>query len=211
MHITTQATRSVMSLKHAILVLLERKPGSGYDLAQRFKGGIGQFWSASHQQIYHELKKLSDQLLVEFELQLQSERPDKKHYRITAAGRSALKAWLLEPTKPERLHSALLVKIYAANLAEPAALAAELEQNLAEHRKRLDEYINLEQSYLGKGNGMGRKQAQMYLTLRCGIRYEWNWIELLSEAKALLTDEVLPPKPALETSTRRAGLRGRSA
>jgi hypothetical protein len=41
----------------------------------------------------------------------------------------------------------------------------------------------------------------MYLTLRCGIRYEWNWIELLSEAKALLTDGVLPLKPALETLT----------
>jgi PadR family transcriptional regulator AphA len=190
-----------MSLKHAILVLLERKPGSGYDLAKRFKGGIGHFWSASHQQIYHELKKLSGEMLVEFEVQLQAERPDKKHYRITAAGRSALKAWLLEPTKPERLHSALLVKVYAANLADPAALAAELEQNLAEHRRKLDEYISLEQSYLGKGGKIGRKQSQMYLTLRCGIRYEWNWIELLSEAKALLTDGVLPLKPALETLT----------
>jgi PadR family transcriptional regulator AphA len=134
-------------------------------------------------------------------VQPQAERPDKKHYRITAAGRSALKAWLLEPTKPERLHSALLVKVYAANLADPAALAAELEQNLAEHRRKLDEYISLEQSYLGKGSRIDRKQSQMYLTLRCGIRHEWNWIELLSEAKALLTDGVLPPKPALETLT----------
>jgi PadR family transcriptional regulator AphA len=140
-------------------------------------------------------------MLVEFEVQPQAERPDKKHYRITAAGRSALKAWLLEPTKPERLHSALLVKVYAANLADPAALAAELEQNLAEHHQKLDEYISLEQSYLGKGSRISRKQSQMYLTLRCGIRYEWNWIELLSEAKALLTDDVLPPKPALETLT----------
>jgi PadR family transcriptional regulator, regulatory protein AphA len=200
-----QATGSVMSLKHAILVLLERKPGSGYDLAQRFKGGIGHFWSASHQQIYHELKKLSGLRLVEFEVQPQSVRPDKKHYRITAAGRSALKAWLLEPTKPERLNSALLVKIYAANLAEPAALVAELEQSLAGHRKRLDEYVNLEQSYLGKGSRMSRKQSQMYLTLRCGIRYEWNWIELLSEARALLADGLLPPKPALGSLTRGEG------
>ncbi len=194
-----------MSLKHAILVLLEQKPGSGYDLAQRFKGGIGHFWNASHQQIYQELKKLDSQMLVEFELQPQSERPDRKHYRITAAGRSALKTWLLEPTRPERLNSALLVKIYAANLAEPAALVAELEQNLAEHRRRLDEYLSLEQSYLGKGDRIGRKQAQIYLTLRSGIRYEWNWIEMLNEAKALLTDDVLPSKPVLETLARQAG------
>jgi len=178
-----------MSLKHAILVLLEQKPGSGYDLAQRFKGGIGHFWSASHQQIYQELKKLSSQTLVEFEVQPQSERPDRKHYRITAAGRSALKTWLLEPTKPERFNSALLVKIYAANLAEPAALVVELEQNLTEHRRRLDEY----------------------LSLRCGIRYEWNWIEMLNEARALLTDDLLPTKPVLETLTHHAGPGGRKA
>ena len=200
-----------MSLKHAILVLLERKPGSGYDLAQRFKGGIGHFWSASHQQIYHELKQLSSQMLVEFELQPQSERPDRKHYRITAAGRNALKSWLLQPTRPERFNSALLVKIYAANLAEPAALVAELEQNLVEHRRRLDEYVSLEQAYLGKGDRLGRKQSQMYLTLRCGIRYEWNWIEILCEAKALLTDDLLPTRPVLETLPRHAGLVGRIA
>ncbi len=194
-----------MSLRHAILVLLEQKPGSGYDLAQRFKGGIGHFWSASHQQIYLELKKLDSRKLVEFEVQPQSERPDKKNYRITAAGRAALKAWLLEPTRPERLNSALLVKIYAANLAEPAALVAELEQNLAEHRKRLDEYISLEQSYLEKGERLSRKQSQIYLTLRSGIRYEWNWIEVLSEARVLLSDGQLPSRPVLETLTRQAG------
>jgi len=45
-----------------------------------------------------------------------------------------------------------LVKVYAANLADPAALAAELEQNLAEHRRKLDEYLQVwRQSYLGKG------------------------------------------------------------
>jgi PadR family transcriptional regulator AphA len=193
-----------MSLKHAILVLLENKPGSGYDLAQRFKGGIGHFWSASHQQIYQELKKLSGERLVEFEVQAQSERPDKKHYRITPAGRSALKAWLLQPTRPERLNSAMLVKIYSANLAEPAPLAAELEQNLAEHRKRLDEYLALEQIYLEKGDKLSRKQAHMYLTLRSGIRYEWNWIAVLGEAKALLIDGVLPSAPVLDALKRRA-------
>ena len=192
-----------MSLRHAILVLLEQKPGSGYDLAQRFKGGIGHFWSASHQQIYLELKKLDSRKLVEFEVQPQSERPDKKNYRITTSGRAALKAWLQEPTKSERLNSALLVKIYAANLAEPAALVAELEQNLAEHRRRLDEYTSLEQSYLEKGDKLSRKQSQIYLTLRSGIRYEWNWIEMLNEARALLSDNQVPSRPVLETLARR--------
>ena len=48
-----------MSLKHAILILLETEPGSGYDLVKRFKAGLGYFWNAKHQQVYQELKKLS--------------------------------------------------------------------------------------------------------------------------------------------------------
>ena len=41
-----------MSLKHAILTLLESQPGSGYDLVKRFKDGLGYFWNAKHQQVY---------------------------------------------------------------------------------------------------------------------------------------------------------------
>jgi hypothetical protein len=46
----------------------------------------------------------------------------------------------------------------------------------------------------------------MYMTLRSGIRYEWNWIELLHEARALLADGLLPSQPVLKTLTHRAGL-----
>jgi PadR family transcriptional regulator AphA len=188
-----------MSLKHAILVLLEKKPGSGYDLAQRFGGGIGNFWNATHQQIYQELKKLSAGKLVEFELKAQAERPDKKVYRITAAGRSALKAWLKAPVKAARINSTLLVKIYAGHLADPAALDAELAQHIEHHQKKLDEYLSLEQLYFSAGAAMRRKQRLPYLTLRSGIRYEWYWIDWLKEVKTLLAEDALPDRPALES------------
>lgn len=193
-----------MSLKYAILVLLEKKPGSGYDLSQRFKRSIGYFWNASHQQIYQELKKLSQQHWVEFEVHAQAERPDRKHYRISAAGRSALKAWLHEPAKPERLNSELLVKIYAAYLADPAALLPELDRRIAAHREKLDEYLGHEPFYLDQRGKVSRKQSLMHLTLRYGIRYEWNWIEWLTEVRALLAHEQAPVRPMLETLTRAA-------
>jgi PadR family transcriptional regulator AphA len=196
-----------VSLQHVILVLLEKKPGTGYDLAQRFKGGIGHFWSASHQQIYQELKKLSGRKLVEFETQAQADRPDRKHYRITSTGRSELKAWLQTSTRPDRLNSALLVKIYAAHLADPAAMLADLERDFAMHRKKLDEYLELEASYLGKPGKPSLKQSLMYLTLRSGIRYEWNFLELLTEARSLLSVKEQPGRPVAASF----GARGREA
>jgi PadR family transcriptional regulator AphA len=187
-----------MSLKHAILVLLEKNPGSGYDLAQRFDGGIGNFWNATHQQVYQELKKLSSDKLVEFEVHAQAERPDKKVYRITPTGRTALKAWLKKPGKQGRINSTLLVKIYAAHLADPAALDQELAELITEHQQKLDGYAELERLYFSADLATRRKQRLPYLTLRSGIRYEWIWIEWMKEVKQLLADDALPETPMME-------------
>ena len=187
-----------MSLKHAILVLLDKKPGSGYDLAQRFGGGIGNFWNATHQQVYQELKKLSADKLVEFEVHTQAERPDKKIYQITKAGRTSIKTWLKQPIKLARINSTLLVKIYAAHLADPGALEQELAEHIADHEQKLAEYAEMERHYFSADAATRRKQRMPYLTLRSGIRYEWTWIEWMKEVKQLLADDALPEKPMME-------------
>ena len=49
-----------MSLRHAILVLLQDQEASGYDLAREFANSIGLVWNATHQQIYLCLLYTSD-------------------------------------------------------------------------------------------------------------------------------------------------------
>lgn len=175
-----------MSLRHAILVLLDREPGSGYDLMGRFRSGIGHFWNATHQQVYQELGKLHDEKLVEFEVETQAERPDKKVYRITRGGRSALKAWFREPVKPPQVKDALLVKVFGGHIVNPAALVAELDQHLDFHRRKLEEYRVLEQGYFSQGEVVREEFRLPYLTLRRGIRYALGTIEWLEEARALV-------------------------
>lgn len=85
----------VMSLRYALLGLLDAHPASGYDLSRRFAAGIGAYaWDAKHSQIYPELKKLVDAELITV-----AERGPRgrKTYAITASGRSALRDWLLRP------------------------------------------------------------------------------------------------------------------
>ena len=41
-----------MSLKHAILAVLEKKESTGYEIAKQFEGPFGYFWNAPHQLIY---------------------------------------------------------------------------------------------------------------------------------------------------------------
>ena len=47
-----------MALEHAILVALAERAGTGYELARRFDKSIGQFWTATHQQIYKVLARM---------------------------------------------------------------------------------------------------------------------------------------------------------
>lgn len=177
-----------MSLRFAILTLLESDPGSGYDLMRHFKAGIGHFWNASHQQVYQELGKLHADGLVEFEVAHQSERPDRKVYRLTeVAGREALEEWRRQPVKPPKVNDALLVKVYGGQSMPPDQLLAELAEHEGLHRERLAEYRLSEARYLSMTKTQRVPFRLPYLTLRRGILYEEDWLRWLEEARLELT------------------------
>ena len=175
-----------MSLRFAILTLLESDPGSGYDLMRHFKAGIGHFWNASHQQVYQELGKLHTEGLVEFEVEHQSERPDRKVYRLTGPGQSALAEWRLQPVRPPKVNDALLVKVYGGLNVPPAQLLAELEEHAVLHRERLEEYRASEARFLAMTPEERVPYRLPYLTLRRGILYEQDWLRWLDEARVEL-------------------------
>ena len=81
-----------MSLRYALLGLLAREPASGYELARRFRGGVGRYaWHAQQSQVYPELNHLAADSLVE----VVDEGPrGRRTYAITSAGRDDLHGWL---------------------------------------------------------------------------------------------------------------------
>ena len=79
-----------MSLEYAILGFLNYRPLSGYDLKKVFDNSVRHFWPADQSQIYRTLTKLAEQGYVEQEIVRGLDRPDRKEYRITPAGREAL-------------------------------------------------------------------------------------------------------------------------
>lgn len=111
-----------MSLRGAILGFLSLEPCSGYTLKQRFDGSVGSFWSATQSQIYRELHGLEREALVATERQPGDGKPDRKVYTLTAAGRTALDAWLAEPLEPLQLRHPLLLKVVFAADMPPATL-----------------------------------------------------------------------------------------
>jgi len=85
---------NIMSLQYAILGLLKYKPMTGYDLKKMFDESINNFWAASLSQIYRELGTLESKGYLNFIIQPQNDRPDKKIYSITETGKTAFKDWI---------------------------------------------------------------------------------------------------------------------
>lgn len=175
-----------MSLKHAILVLLETEPSSGYELLKQFKNSLGYFWNAKHQQIYQQLKSLTKQELIVSETETQNSKPDKKVYKITPKGIEEIRSWLAAPVEPNKINDSLLVKLYGGHLTSPENLLAELEQHQAIHQLTLDKLLMIEKKYLALPMEEQEKFKLPYLTLRRGILGEQAWLIWSNEAISMI-------------------------
>lgn len=180
----------IMALAHAILAALVDAPCSGYDLAKRFDGSVGFFWSASHQQIYRELSKLEDEGWISSEMILQAARPDKKLYSITDLGKQHLKEWIAQPCEPTPIKDDLLVKIFAGHIAPNQIILAELEHHQKAHLAKLSTYKDIEQRYFQNLQELPETAKFQYLTLLNGISYETQRLAWLHQAIELLNQKI---------------------
>lgn len=158
-----------MSLKHAILTLLETEESSGYDLLKQFQSRLGYFWNASHQQIYAQLKTMHTEELIDFHVEAQHNKPDKKVYTLTQAGRTALSDWVNQPLKLGKVNDALLVKLYAGHLADKTQLLEEMKNYRDNHQRMLETFKAIEEEYQHSSKKDQKTLALPYLTLRRGI------------------------------------------
>src|SRR5215210_4726011 len=87
-----------MSLRYALLGLLSVRPGTGYELTQRFDVSLRNAWHASHSQIYPELARLEAEGLAEV---VEEGARRSKTFAATQSGREELHRWVRE-TEPNR-------------------------------------------------------------------------------------------------------------
>jgi DNA-binding PadR family transcriptional regulator len=177
-----------MALSHALLAALYDASCSGYDLAKKFDGSVGFFWSASHQQIYRELTKLEEQSYISAVVVSQANRPDKKVYGVTAAGQDYLNKWIAQPSTVPAIKDELLVKLFAGDLVAPAVILSELEHHRAQHQDILDTYQSIERQLFSDISRLNINRRYQYLTLRLGIRLETEWLAWCVEAVELINN-----------------------
>ncbi|MEN3351447.1 MAG: hypothetical protein V7632_5082 [Bradyrhizobium sp.] len=170
-----------MALGDAILACLTERPMTGYELAKTFDASIGFFWKADHQQIYRELSRLRDKGHVQAREVVQSGKPNKLVYTLTAEGRAALRHWGARPSVPPSIKDDLLVRLYALDGVDIESLRTDLMARLEHHRDRYERYERLLNKRFPDGTAPPADLGKM-LSLRLGMRHERVVVEWCEEA-----------------------------
>lgn len=176
-----------MALEHAILVSLTEQSGSGYELARRFDKSIGYFWTATHQQIYKVLARMEASDWVSVTVVPQDNRPDKKVYEVTEAGRAELARWISEPSDDENPRSDFAVKLRGASSGDIRDVIAEVRRQRDRHAERLEAYLTNEKHEFGDPSRLKGRTLHQYLVLRGGIALERGLVEWCDEVLAALS------------------------
>ena len=87
------------SVDYLLLGSLAAGPKHGYEILQFLEQHFGPAWYVGNSQLYTVLKRLERKRLVSSEVRSQENRPAKRVFSLTAAGRSAFQAWLGKPVK----------------------------------------------------------------------------------------------------------------
>jgi PadR family transcriptional regulator AphA len=175
-----------MSLEYAILGFLSYRSLSGYDLKKFFDSSVRHFWPADQSQIYRTLARLEENGQVRKEVVEQENRPDRKVYHITEAGREALSRWLATPLPPEDLRSAELVQVFFAGHLSDAQALEIFERGAAFLRQVLARYEQIPPIIDNYKEMVGSEREAFFwsLTLESGLfsaKAQLAWIESVIE------------------------------
>ena len=184
-----------MSLKHAILGFLNYTPKTGYELKAAFDTSVQHFWSADQSQIYRTLTQLEKAGWAEMEIVVQDDRPNRKVYSITEAGRDELHRWLVTPITHHDQRSAALIQVFFAGQLPN-------EEILKIFERARQQFEVIQTAYEQVPEQMAPYEAEVsnprekffwYLTLELGfmsMRTQLEWIDSVIER---LRNQEVPP------------------
>lgn len=164
----------------SLLGFLQRRPMSGYELANEVAGSIGYFWNLTRSQLYRELKDLTARGYIVLS---ETGAREKRVCTITKSGRTAFAAWIAREPEGELIRYPLLLTLFFGDAVDSNTLRAWLALHRERHAARLARYEDLLPQI---------REAAPYpsLTLQFGIDYErmvLSWID-----KVLMTEGALP-------------------
>jgi PadR family transcriptional regulator AphA len=134
-----------VSLRHALLALLDAGPMTGYELAKQFEVSVDYVWHAQHSQIYTELRRLEAAGMVVADT-VPRGLATKRAYRLTPDGAAELGRWVTEIEPPPAVRDPAYLKATYLEYGTPERARAQFRAHRAFHeaqRNRFEEHIDL--------------------------------------------------------------------
>jgi PadR family transcriptional regulator, regulatory protein AphA len=159
------ATETALSpVSYLVLGLIEQAgEATPYDLKQ-MAAAVSGLWTLRHDQVYREPERLSAQGLLEEEREEHGRR--RRRFRVTEAGRQALRDWLATPTSEfTELRDPGLLQLFLG--ADPKGLA---ERQLEIHAERLAEYEQMVAACPPE------TPEGVLLSIEAGVGHEREWV-----------------------------------
>ncbi|MFJ6415325.1 PadR family transcriptional regulator [Paeniglutamicibacter sp. NPDC091659] len=129
-----------MSLRYALLALLNVEPMTGYDLFKEFETSVGHVWHAPDSQIYPELRRMEAEGLLEGEEIPWGSRGKKRQYHVTAAGLLAFRSWMNTTLEYARIREPAHLKAAYLEWAEPEAAREQMRAHIKHHSGLLEQW-----------------------------------------------------------------------
>jgi DNA-binding PadR family transcriptional regulator len=147
---------TVLTPDTTLLGLLAFRPQHGYELLEYFKTAdtLGEVWNLSTSQLYAVLKRLESGGLIEGTLRTSDHAPNRTEYTLTAAGKTALEAWLAEPNPSasiRRVRVEFLSRLFIARLLNYPTILMVARQKRACEQQRQELAVYLETLAPGVG------------------------------------------------------------
>jgi DNA-binding PadR family transcriptional regulator len=182
---------------YILLGMLSAQERSGYDLKLLLDKQVHHvYWSPAKSQIYGELRRLEQAGLATMTEVEQTNRPDKRLYRITPAGREALQQWLASPdVEPDVFKSPLLLHLFFGHLMSRQVLIAQLEKRQQKLATELQGYEKREQEVRDSIQAPGSESQLSFLLLT--LQFQSN---MLQAALRWTTETVAQLKRLKETA-----------
>jgi DNA-binding PadR family transcriptional regulator len=132
------------------------------------------------------LSRLTEKEFVKMKKIPQDDRPDRKVYRITGAGRDALRQWLAGPPPLEDPRSASLIQVFFAGQLSDKEVLAKFKTAADMYRGVLAKYDHIPELWGPYRREINSPREQFFwmLTLENGIRTmrsNLEWIESIIE------------------------------
>lgn len=133
---------------YAILGLLNIKPWSAYELTRQAQRSLRYVWQKSESHLYAEPKRLVGLGLARVTEASAGPVRTRQVYRITAAGRRALRRWLETEPAPPQVEFEAVLRVFYADATDKDAMLSTLARTRDDLQQRYAEGMALAETWL---------------------------------------------------------------